>query len=141
MTFLEALYGSQTAEIKQAGKDGSKGRFNGTIFLTAFLIVAITGVVLMICVFTPSLRDSFAIALRNIFGYSGGKTIGKIIAAVAFVSIYFIVSRTVGREENYLRLVENFNQYPEEVRSKANKMLLVPFFVALGMVIVFGVIL
>lgn len=41
MTFLQALYGSQYQEIKQRGGDGNKGRINGNVFLSAFIVLII----------------------------------------------------------------------------------------------------
>lgn len=50
--------------------------------------------------------------------------------------IYFILSKTVGSEENFKKNAAAFMQYPDEEKKKANKILLIPFFI-LGL-IVFG---
>ena len=136
MTFLEALYGSQYFEIHQRGRDGSKGRLNGNIFLTALVILFLFAV-LMICIsFVPGFNEMLTRSIRNIFGYSTGKSIGKLLAVPLMAIIYFILAKTVGSEENFKRKVEAFLQYPDEIKKKANKKLLIPFFI-LG-VIVFG---
>ena len=136
MTFLEALYGSQYYEISQKGRDGNKGRLNGNLFLAA-LIVLLLIAVLMICIsFVPGFNDSVTKSVRSIFGYSSGKSIGKLLAIPVFSIIYFIILKTVGTESNFKRKVDAFMQYPDEVKKKANAKLLIPFFV-LG-VIVFG---
>jgi hypothetical protein len=57
MTFLEALYGSQYYEIHQRGGDGKKGRLNGNIFLSAFILLMII-TLLMICIsFIPGFNE------------------------------------------------------------------------------------
>jgi hypothetical protein len=138
MTFLEALYGSQYTEIKQNGKDGNKGRFNGNIFLTAFLLVALTAVILVLVFFVPMVGKQLGRSFEGMFGYISDRGIGKILALVFGGIIYFLITKTVGTEENFNRLVDNFSQYPEDVRNTANKRLLVPFFIALGVAVVFA---
>jgi hypothetical protein len=91
----------------------------------------------MVCVsFVPGFNDSITKSIRNVFGYSSGRSIGKLLAIPAFAIIYFIVLKTVGTETNFKRKVDAFMQYPDEVKKKANAKLLIPFFI-LG-VIVFG---
>ena len=84
MTFFEALYGSQYYEIHQKGRDGSKGRLNANLFLSAMVILFIFAV-LMICIsFVPGFKDSLTKSIRNIFGYSSGRSIGKLLAIPLF---------------------------------------------------------
>ena len=136
MTFLEALYGSQYYEIHQKGRDGNKGRLNGNMFLAAFIVLIIIAV-LMICIsFVPGFNESMTKSIRSVFRYSSGKSIGILLAIPVFAIIYFIILKTVGTEENFNRKVDAFMQYPDEVKKKANAILLIPFFI-LG-VIVFG---
>jgi len=136
MTFLEALYGSQYNEIHQRGKDGNKGRLNGNLFLSALIILFIFAV-LMICIsFVPGFNETITKGIRNIFGYSTGRSIGKLLAIPAFAIIYLIVLKTVGTKSNFKNKVDAFMQYPDEVKKKANAKLLIPFFI-LG-IIVFG---
>jgi len=136
MTFLEALYGSQYYEIHQRGKDGNKGRLNGNLFLSALIILFIFAV-LMICIsFVPGFNETITKGIRNIFGYSTGRSIGKLLAIPAFAIIYLIVLKTVGTKSNFKNKVDAFMQYPDEVKKKANAKLLIPFFI-LG-IIVFG---
>lgn len=136
MTFLEALYGSQYFEIHQKGRNGNKGRLNGNLFLSALIILFLLAV-LMICIkFVPGFEDNITKSIRKIFGHSTGRSIGKLLAIPAFGIIYFIILKTVGTEANFKNKVDSFSQYPDEVKKKANKILLIPFFI-LG-VIVFG---
>ena len=86
--------------------------------------------------FVPGFNDSLTKTIRNVFGYSTGKSIGKLLAIPVFAITYFIILKTVGNETNFRRNVDAFMQYPDEEKKKANAKLLVPFFI-LG-IIVFG---
>ena len=136
MTFLEALYGSQYYEIHQKGRDGNKGRLNGNLFLSALIILFIFAVIMACISFVPGFNESLTKGIRSVFGYSSGRSIGKLLAIPLFAIIYFIIIKTIGSEANFKNKVEAFMQYPDEVKKKANGKILIPFFI-LG-VIVFG---
>ena len=55
---------------------------------------------------------------------------------ISFFLLYFILSISVGNKENFKIKTDNFMQYPDEVKKKANAKLLIPFFILL--IIVFG---
>lgn len=133
MTFTEALYGSQYNEIQQKGRDGNKGRLNGNLLLSVMVMLAFF-VVLLACVhFIPDFNDTLTRKLRKTFGYSTGKTIGKLLAIPLIAIIYLVVSNTVGSKANFKERVNTFMQYPDEIKKKANAKILVPFFVLLGL--------
>lgn len=136
MTFLEALYGSQYYEIHQKGRDGNKGRLNGNLFLAALIVLLIIAVLMIAISFVPGFNESLTRAVRRVFGYSTGRSIGKLLAIPVFAIVYFIILKTVGTEMNFKRKADAFMQYPDEVKKKANAKLLIPFFI-LG-IIVFG---
>lgn len=140
MTYLQALYGSQYRDLRANGYDGSKARFNGNIFLTAFIVIALFTVLLLLMLAFPSMNKGLTRLFHEAFGYSSGKTIGRLLAIPLMAIIYFMVINTIGKESNCHRLIEEFNQLPEEEQATANKKLLVPFFVVLGlmMLMLFG---
>jgi hypothetical protein len=131
MSFFEALYGSQYWEISQQGKDGNKGRLNANLFLSAFVILIILDACLVFFLI-PGIYDSATRMLTNIFGYGNGKNAGKLLAIPLMGGIYFVASRTVGSEANFKMYVERFLKLPEEEQKKANKKLLTPFLILLG---------
>ena len=137
MTFLEALYGSQYYEIHQKGRDGNKGRLNGNLFLSALIVLFILAVFMISIKFVPGFNENLTKSIRNIFGYTSGRSIGKLLALPAFAIIYFVILKTVGTEASFKTKVDAFMQYPDGVKKKANAKLLIPFFI-LG-VIVFGI--
>jgi hypothetical protein len=131
MTFFEALYGSQYWEITQQGKDGNKGRLNANLFLSAFVILIILDTCLMFFLI-PGVYDSATRMLTNIFGYGNGKSAGKLLAIPLMGGIFFVASRTVGSEANFKLCVERFLKLPAEEKAKANKKVLTPFLILLG---------
>jgi len=139
MTFLEALYGSQYYEIHKQGKDGNKGRLNGNMFLTAFIILFIIAIVMACVSFIPGFNDSMAKNIRSMFGYTSGKSIGIMLGIPVFAIIYFLIIKTVGSEDNFKRKVETFMQYPDETKKKANAKLLIPFFILLIIVFILSI--
>ena len=136
MTFLEALYGSQYYEIHQKGRDGNKGRLNGNLFLSAFIVLFIIAVFMISIRFVPGFNDALTKTIRSVFGYSTGRSIGKLLAIPVFAIIYFVILKTVGNKPNFKRNVDAFMEYPDDIKKKANAKLLIPFFI-LG-IIVFG---
>jgi hypothetical protein len=133
MTFLQALYGSQHKELTDRGSDGAKGRFNANVFLTAFLILA----TIIIFLITFKASDSFSHSVNSgMSGYVSGRSIGKLLAIPVFAIIYFAIIKTIGSERNYQKLVAEFNELPDSEKAQANKKVLTPFFILLGIVMV-----
>ncbi len=135
MQFFEILYGSQFEEIKNMGKDGTKGRLNANLFLSVMIMMLICILFMAADILSNSFSNEMSgIYSRNFDGLSG-RSLGKIIA-IPFIGItYLIVSRTVGNETNFKRYTENYMQYPEDVKKQSNKKLLVPFFTLLAFII------
>jgi len=132
MSYLQALYGSQYYELSQNGKDGMKGRLNGNLFLSAFVIIALFLFATILFAVAPSLKDSMDNWFHHLAGSSSGKFVGKLVAAVLLFVVYMVVSRTIGSEESYKRIVDEFNQYPESEKKEANKKIFKPFLIALA---------
>jgi len=131
MTYLEALYGSQYYEIAKKGKDGSAGRLNGNLFLTAFIIISMFLVIALLVSFTDFSNDINRL-FHKLFGYSSGKVIGRLLAIPLMLVIYFVISKTVGSKANYEKIVQSFLTYSDEEKQKATMKLLAPFFIVLG---------
>ncbi len=136
MTFLQALYGSQYQEITQRGGDGSKGRINGNMFLSAFIVLLIIALTAFIAVISSAASISFLNNLLNDYSIVSGKLAGKLLAVPLYIAVYFIVSKTIGTKENYNRILEKFSQLPEDTKKKANVKILIPFFILLALLIV-----
>jgi len=136
MTYLQALYGSQYQEIIQKGGDGSKGRINGNMFLSAFIVLLVIVLSASFAEFSSAYSVSFFNNLLNDYRIVSGKLIGKLLAVPLFFAVYFIVSKTIGTKENYDRIIEKFSQLPEDIKKKANVKILIPFFILLALLIV-----
>ena len=135
MTFLEALYGSQYHEIQQKGRDGNKGRLNANAFLTAFIILIVITVCMFCIRFVPGFNDKLSDEGSGFTEATNGKSIGKLLAIPLFVIIYLLISNTVGSATNFKKHVDSFMQLPDEVKQKANRKLLAPFFILLAVVL------
>lgn len=133
---MQALYGSQYSEIAAAGKDGNKGRVNGNIFLAAFIILIILDVLLAFVISVPGINEHWANKFHSLFGYLSGKTIGQILMVPVFALVYFTVTRTVGSEQEFQKHVAAFKQSSEEEKLKANKKILLPFLILVGLLFV-----
>ncbi len=136
MTFTEALYGSQYNEIHQKGRDGNKGRLNGNLLLSVMVMLALFIIVLACVHFVPDFNETLTRKMRKTFGYSTGKSIGKLLAIPLIAITYLVVSNTVGSKANFKAKVNAFMQYPDEIKKKANAKILIPFFVLLGLMMV-----
>ena len=140
MTFLEALYGSQYYEISQRGSDGNKGRLNANLFLSVFINVIIFILIALCITFSTSFEQTLNASLSAMSGGMEGKTLGKLLALPLLGIIYFTVSRTVGSETNFSVYVDRFMQYSDDVKQKANVILLVPFFTAVVLLLILSLI-
>jgi len=132
MTFLEALYGSQYYEITQKGGNGSAGRLNGNLFLSALIILSIFLIILVLVIISADFKQGIDHLFEKIFGYSSGKTIGKLLAIPLLAIIYFALTKTVGSQVNYGKLTKSFLTYSDQEKQKASMKILKPFFVVLG---------
>lgn len=136
MTFLEALYGSQFKELTETGKDGKKGRLNGNLFLTAFVIILFIIIFTLVNLIWGSIFGSESNFLSSIYILGSGKAIGKILAIPLFALIYFGITKTVGSENNYDLYVQGFLKNKESEQVKANKKILLPFLILLFVLII-----
>jgi len=140
MTHIEALYGSQYYEITSKGKDGAAGRLNGNLFLSAFVIICLFLVIVLLTTFF----DNFAVEtnrlFHKLFGYSSGKTIGKLLAIPLLGLLYFVISKTVGSKSNYEKITKSFMEYPDEEKRKAGMKILKPFLIVLGLLFVLSMV-
>ena len=132
MTFLEALYGSQYQEIKSKNGDTTKARFNANLFLSAFVMLLFFILIVILATIFPNLNLGFTKFIKSIFGYSTGKTIGRLIALPAFFIIYISIKFTLGNKIRFEKTVTTFLLYSEEEKNKANKKILIPFFILIG---------
>lgn len=136
MTYLEALYGSQYYELTNKGRNGDAGRLNGNLFLSAFVIVCIFLIVTLLLSISTDLSHQANNLLHKVFGYSSGKTVGRLLAIPLMGIIYYVISKTVGSASNYARLTQSFMTYSDEEKQKANAKILKPFFIVLGLLLV-----
>jgi len=129
MNILTILYGCQYEEIAAKGKDGNKGRVAANVLLTIFFLLLIALIFVILYKYFPS-----ALPENPLRGF-GPRTAGKIIALTGFGAVYGLVLLTVGTEANFQRQVAAYKDYPESVKKKANRLILIPFFSMMALVI------
>jgi hypothetical protein len=132
---LQRIYGMQYEELEQNGKDGNKARFNGNILVAAYLIVAIL-LLLLLVTWVPGYNEAMTRIIRSIFGYSSGKTIGRLLAIPLFAILYYVVTITVGSESSFRKQVEAYKQFSEEEKKKSLVKVMVPFMSMLGLLLI-----
>lgn len=133
MTFIQALYGSQYYEITQKGRDGAKGRFNGNIFLSAFIILIVLTIIAAVITFSPAAANSFDHGASFIANGASGKATGKLLAIPAMVICYLLIANTIGSAKSYNKIIEDFNLLPAAEKDKANRRVLAPFLIVLAL--------
>jgi len=129
MNILTILYGCQYEEIAAKGKDGNKGRVAANVLLTIFFLLLIALIFVILYKYFPA-----ALPKNPLRGF-GPRTAGKIIALVGFGAVYGLVLLTVGTEANFHRQVAAYKDYPESVKKKANRLILITFFSMMALVI------
>ena len=131
MGYFEKLYGSQYHELSKKGKDGTAGRLNGNLFLMAFFVLLFFLVIAVLLTAFPEMERHLNSGLRNWFGNSSGKTIGRLLAVPLMLVGYALLRLTVGSKKQYELYVQAFMQRPEAEREKATLQILRPFFIVL----------
>jgi len=140
MTHLQALYGSQYQEIAQRAGDTAKSRLNGNLFLTSFISILIFIIILILNIFSIDFYEISTGFLRSMFGNTSGKTIGKLITIPLLAGIYFLINSTLGNKTNFEKYCKEFLELPEEIRKTANKKIIIPFLVLVGILFIISMI-
>ncbi|MDD5150642.1 MAG: hypothetical protein PHC28_09185 [Flavobacterium sp.] len=136
MKFIEALYGSQYYELSTNGKDGMKGRVNGNLLLSAFLTLFILLVLMLLYCFSINFEQFFLEKFHNYFAYFSGKTTGKIVAIPIFALIYFIITKTVGSQENFIKNINKFMKHTDLEKQKANRIIIKTFMIIVFLIFI-----
>lgn len=136
MTFIQAVYGSQYYEITLKGKDGNKGRLNGNLFLSAFVVLIILTVNGLLLLLSPFAAGNVERMAQHLAGNNTGKNTGRLLAIPVMGLCYLVIANTIGSQKNFKKTIEEFNLLPVDQKNKANKKVLLPFFVVLAIFVV-----
>jgi uncharacterized membrane protein len=136
MKFIEALYGSQYYELLTNGKDGMNGRVNGNLLLSAFLMLFILLVLMLLYCFSINFEQVFLEKFHNYFAYFSGKTTGKIVVIPIFALIYFIITKTVGSQENFIKNINEFMKDTDLEKQKANRIIIKTFMIIVFLIFI-----
>jgi hypothetical protein len=136
---IESIYGYQYEELVQNGKDGNKARQAGNLLVSAFIIVFLF-LLLLTAARIPGVNDSLNHVFHKAFGYSSGKSIGRLLAIPLLAIIYFIVKYLIGSETQFKKYVDAFASYPEEEKKNSMKRIMVPFMGMLALMLVLALV-
>lgn len=134
MNPFKAIYCSQYKELKAQGKEETAQK-NGTIICSLTLVLFMLGTFLLLIAFLPGFEKDMTRFFRDIFGRSGGKTIGKLSALVLFAASFPIIKFTVGRNSSYNKTIEKFDKLSELDQKSVTKKGLIFFLSSIGVMV------
>ncbi len=140
MNLLQSLYCNQYLDLKKQGKEYAANK-NGNIIVTVALLCNVLTMFFLLAFLSNVFADVMGDTVRNFFGGSSGKTIGRLIAIILMLIIYPVVTNTVGKKENYDSTIAEFEVLPAEEQKAVAKRGLIYFFGSIGAAIVIGLLL
>lgn len=112
MNLIETIYCSQYYELKKSARDPLKGRLNGTLLSATILILAIiSGCVILNKVLPGHFLSHFFSGAEET-GLSG-KSMGKVLGALALLIIGGLLNFTIGSKTNYEKKIMTWERMPE----------------------------
>jgi hypothetical protein len=125
MFFFQYLFYNQYAEISRRGGNSRQAQFNTIILSTALITMLIIVCFIVYGKFYPGFRE------KNLsMGGIGGKAVGRLMAAVIGVIMFFILKFFIGSKEWYNRMVDQFEMLGREEQDCVSKKGLRYFFIA-----------
>ena len=105
MSTLESIY-CYMYQYEADSRQGYDPRKMGTILTAVVLLMWVAAAFFILLPF--GLGDALIDVLQDIFGYSSGKTIGRVGAAAIFFLIYPFVLLTLGSKKRYDKTIERY---------------------------------
>jgi hypothetical protein len=136
---IESIYGFQYEELVQNGKDGNKARQAGNLLVSAFIIVFLFLLILIVS-HIPGMNNSLNGIFHKAFGYSSGKFIGRLLAIPLLAIIYFIVKNVIGSEARFRQYVEAFALYSPEEKKNSMMRVMIPFMGMLALLLILALV-
>ncbi|MFT5619002.1 MAG: hypothetical protein ACI85I_002239 [Arenicella sp.] len=88
----------------------------GTILASVMIVMWLFSLAFL--TFPFGLGEGIIDGLQSVFGYSTGKTIGRVSATVLFIIIYPLVKYTIGSQKSYNTIIESYLKTPQENRGE-----------------------
>ncbi|MGG9962217.1 hypothetical protein [Ferruginibacter sp. SUN106] len=107
MNWIETVYCSQYYELKEKGRDPMKARLNGTLLTATMLLLA--GVVLF------KLGYKYIPWQLPADSNISGKAMGQVLGLAGLVIVGGIINFTIGSQKQYLKMIERWQQLPDDV--------------------------
>lgn len=109
MNWLECVYCHTQYERLEQGKKITYSSQNGNIMLMFALLILVFGTLFMLLIIFPNI----VLLLSD-----SQKTIGQILISALIALLYPIISKTIGRQENFERITESFLKMSSEEQVK-----------------------
>ena len=135
MNLLRAVYCNQYAELKKNGRDASKARTNGTILISAMIILNIMTAILLLASFASS-SESFKTINRFFRQFGNGRSTGRLLAIFLFILITPVIYGIFGRKSFFEKTVSSFEELSPSEQKKVEKKGLVYVLVSVGVFLV-----
>ncbi|MEM7106380.1 MAG: hypothetical protein AAF502_24850 [Bacteroidota bacterium] len=121
MNLLKSVYVYlHDARLKEGYTSGSSPT-TGNIVLACSLTMLIVSIALSTALLFPDVADWFDDTLKDIFGRSSGKTIGRLIGIALILLIYPILKFTVGTDESFYNAISEYEGMSDEDKEKTAK--------------------
>ncbi len=121
MTYPEAIYAFLHHGRQKENRRLNEKPTSPNIVLTVCFVMLTMAVFFTLVLIFPSIGNGIEGFLKDLFGRSLGRAIGKLLAFSLIAIIYPIVKYTIGTQENYLRLKEIYLNLPPEEQTLAAK--------------------
>lgn len=112
MNYLESVYCYTQYERLREGKEITYNSQNGNVMVTFSLLILIYGTLWLVILIFPSILQSLS---------DRAKIIWQIAVAVSIASVYPIVAKTIGRQDNFERISEIYLKMSSEEQAKIGK--------------------
>lgn len=122
MNILESVYCYLQYEKIKEGKPVSYDVRTGNTLTALSLVMLIFGAFFLIITISPNAADVMEDFFKAIFGRTAGKAIGQFLIIFLLAITYPLIIRTIGTQENFERITEEFlKMQPQEQEKIAKK--------------------
>ena len=121
MNYFESFYASLFYSRKNNGMPAASTPLNGNILLSVSLFVFVASVIGMAILIFPGIGEAIEDLLKDTFGRSGGRTIGRFLAIIGIALFFPFVRFTIGTPKNYQRIMSDCEKMSEEEWKEVSK--------------------
>lgn len=114
MNYFESFYASLYYSRKKNNMPAAETPLTANILMAVALFVFVASIIALLALTFPDLGDWITDLLKDTFGRSAGRTIGRLLAIVGIALFYPIVRFTVGTDAKYHAIINACDEMSEE---------------------------